>query len=86
MVLALPDKNRSKIISELIKSSNKKPIDELEAKNLDDLFLFELETFSSKEGRGLLLNLKKTYQGVLKTLPTEWKQHKTRWNVIVEQS
>ena len=42
------------------------------------LFVLELETFNTKEGRDLLLELKKTYQEVLKTLPTEWKQHKNR--------
>ena len=74
MVLTLPPKNRQKIILELRNTFQKNRKDELKTQGLDDLFLFELETFNTKNGRGLLLELKKTYQQVLKTLPTEWKQ------------
>ena len=76
MVLTLPQKNRQKIISELENTFKKHRKDELKIQNLEDLFLFELETFNSKDGRGLLLDLKKSYQQVLKTLPTEWKENR----------
>jgi hypothetical protein len=74
MIMTLPKEKQIQIQKEIKRSLSNGPIDELKIESLNDLYLFELETFNNKEGRRLLLGLKEAYKQILKTLPTEWKQ------------
>ena len=75
MVMTLSEDKQKKLIPELKRSMKGSRKDELRTQRVDDLFLFELETFYNSKSRKDLLELKRWYQGVLKTLPTERKPH-----------